>query len=756
MDLARHIPHGEPTSSQKELAMERSNMGTTAKAAQWAVGIWLLGFMGSAMTRAAEVDAGGEAPGLSEIMVTARKRPQSIESIPASITVVTDAALASTANHDLTELPDHVSGMVFSRAPDDGLALTLRGVGTPARSQAFDQSIALFLDGTYLAKGRLYPIALLDVDRIEVFRGPHSSEVGKNASVGAISVVSRLPGSVNAVESSVSYDLERGGVLTNGAADLQLGPDSALRIAANDLDRNGWVHNGATGHDVPDNRDDGARITYRSNLTEFLSAIARYQYIDHEQIGTAMQLVGPPGSVPIGQGDSILDDQSFAFTPRGPNGESHHETRAQIGSVHFDLAGAGLHWVSETAWVQFRSSQLDDLDFSASPDVDFLRAETFRQFSQEFRLVSPAGEEIEYLAGISYLHSHWHSIEHQYWNVPGLPSGTPIAGQLFNGPFVNDFGQGTTSEAAFLNGLWRVAERLSVSGGVRYTDEGKHVLYGRQNSAPFTLWNTVANPPFPITPLRFNGSFLDGNLAVEYDVASRATLYASYGRGNKLGGFVETNGVPTANPAVGARIESEATSSYEMGLKLRTPANRFALRAAMFDMQVSNFQDTTFNGSAFVTTNLPVRSRGLEFEARWQISPQLETTLAATWDDAQELIGGQELQLTQAPRWTSIASLDYQHTLTRSLRWRAGADIYYRSVMFNQRGEQFPSRAFAPLGLRIAVEDVDGRWGAMLVGRNITNQISAQFAGPTPDQSKPPSAMPEPLRSVLLTGWFKR
>ena len=101
--------------------------------------------------------------------------------------------------------------MVFSLAVDDGLALTVRGVGTPARPQALDQSIALFLDGTYLAKGALYALALFDIERVEVVRGPHSTEVGKNASVGALSVVSREPGATNALDGVGSWDAERGG-----------------------------------------------------------------------------------------------------------------------------------------------------------------------------------------------------------------------------------------------------------------------------------------------------------------------------------------------------------------------------------------------------------------------------------------------------------------------------------------------------------------------------------------------------------------
>lgn len=237
----------------------------------------------------------------------------------------------------------------------------------------------------------------------------------------------------------------------------------------------------------------------------------------------------------------------------------------------------------------FHSTHLDDLDFNPSDHVDFLRGENFRQLSQEFRVLSPSGGKIEYMLGVSYLRNSWHSLEHLYWNTPGFPPRTPIAGQLYNGPFVNDFSEDTTSKSLFANGLWRAAEALRVSVALRYTDEGKQVRYGRTNSAPFTLWNVKINPPFPITPLVFDGSFLDGNFALEHYVGTDTSVYLSYGRSNKLVGFVETNGVPSANPAVDARIESETTSSVELGIKLHAFSKRLALNLAMFDMEIANF-----------------------------------------------------------------------------------------------------------------------------------------------------------------------
>jgi iron complex outermembrane receptor protein len=692
---------------------------------------------------------------LFEIVVTARKRPQVLDEVPVSIHAVTGQVLADTATHDLFEMAGQVAGMVFTRAPDDGLALTLRGVGTPARSQAFDQSIALFLDGTYLAKQPLYTLTMFDVERVEVVRGPHSTEVGKNASVGALSVVSRQPGQGDALDGTASWDAERGGYAVEGGADLQLGTDTAVRLAGSSLDRHGWVRNGATGNDVPEDRDTGIRLTLRSALTDRLSGILRFQYADHERIGVPMQLVGPP---PAAAGDSELDDRSFAYTSRGKDGESHHQTTAHIASAHFDFAAGGLNWVSETAWVDFDNSTLDDLDFSPTENVDFLRDSTFHQFSQELRVASPAGGKLEWLAGLFYLDSAWHSVEDEYWNTSSFvpPWDPALAGQFANGPFRNDFKQDTRSAALFANATWRATDRLRVFAGLRVTDERKDIVYGRSNFEPITLWNTVFNPPFPPTPLDFDGQFVDGNFAVQFDLGDQTTLYASYGRGNKLGGFVETNGVPNADPERDARIGTETTTSWELGARISSLTGRLFANVTLFDMDIEDFQDTTFNGSAFVTSNLPAHSTGIELETGWSSGQGLEARLAMTWADATEEIDGEWNQLTQAPRLTGVASLAYSRNLGATLRGNIGVELQYRDNMFNQRGELFPSDSFAPLGLRIAVEERSGRWGIALIGRNLTKRISADFAGPTPDPTQPPSESPAALRSVLLSGWFRR
>ena len=427
-------------------------------------------------------------PPLFELVVTARKRPQVLEDVPASIYAVTAPMIAATATRDLVDLAGQVSGMVFSLAPDDGLALTVRGVGTPARPQALDQSIALFLDGTYLAKGPLYPLALFDIERVEVVRGPHSTEVGKNASVGALSVVSREPGATNALDGAGSWDAERGGYALEAGADLQLGADSALRLAGAHFDRHGWVRNDATGNDVPEDQDSGVRLTLRTRPRNGCPVSCAFKSTIVSDSAPRRSSSAHPD--PCRPGPAIPRSMITRSRSRraAPEGDSHHETRAHIASAHFDFSTGDHSWVSETAWVDFDGSTLDDIDFNASANVDFLRDQKFHQISQELRVASPAGGTLEYLAGVFYLDSSWHSVETEYWNTPGFPPGTPIAGQLFNGPYTNDFSQDTRSMAVFANGTWRATDRMQRVCGFAPDGraQGRH-LWPIQQRAAHTL-----------------------------------------------------------------------------------------------------------------------------------------------------------------------------------------------------------------------------------------------------------------------------
>ncbi len=728
--------------------------------------------------------------GVGEIVVTALKRSQSAQTIPVSVAALSGATLAQQGVKDLFQAVTLVPGVVFSRAPDDGLALTFRGLGTQARPQAFEQSVALFTDGIFFGKSRLYSTSFFDVDRIEFIKGTQSTLLGKNASLGGISVVTRQPGDTLSFEGRAGYEFVDGGYQLDAAGDVPLGDKVSVRLAAHYNDLNGWVRNDYNGHNGPEHKDLGLRATLKAQLTDALTATASYQHADNIQIGSSYQLIGP---IPASYGEGVLDGHTLQFTTITKGGETHHDTKSDIANLRLELQIGNHTLTSQTAYVHYNLYNLDDFDFSKDDTVNFIRAEQYSQLTQELRFQSAANQTLEYMVGLFYLNSHWNSVEDDLWAVPGFPpAGGPPPGQLFNGPFENDFHQNSRAYSGFASGTWHISDALRLAGGVRYTREEKDVVFGRFNFAPLTVWNTIANPPFDPTPLKHNSSFFDGNISLQYDIARRVMAYASFGHGSKAGGYVETNTVavpppllvngkvPAALVASGSEIRDEFTKSYEVGLKTTSLEGRLRLNVAAFWTDIKDFQDTVFTGGTlgFITFNGPARSRGVEVESSFRITPKLQFDGGLTYADSTGVIQPidpatnapqvntagaaiiQRFRRSQAPQIIFNTGASYDTPITHALDAHLGVAVRHRSSMYNQRQELFLSPPLTTLDLTLGVVSSNKGWGIDLVAKNVTNSISQDFASPSVDPRFGAFygaylAGPNPLRTVMLSAHVK-
>jgi iron complex outermembrane receptor protein len=715
-------------------------------------------------TVAVPAEAGGSAGELEVITVTAQKRAESIQDIPVSVLVVSQESLAQNGIKDLVQASTLVPGVVFSRAPDDGLALTFRGLGTAARSQAFELSEALFVDGTFMGKGRLYTTSMFDLDRIEFIQGTESTLLGKNASLGAISVITRQPGDTRSFEGRAAYQFDHGGGYTADAAgDLPINERISLRLALHYNDLDGWVHNDFSDHWGPEQKDLGLRATLHAHLTDQFTVTGSYQYADNKRIGASYQLVG---DIPPAYGEGLLNDHTDQFTAATSNGDTYHDTASNIANLKGELNIGELTLVSQSAYVNYKLNFVDDFDFSKDNAINFLRDETYHQFTQELRIQSPAGSTLEYMSGVSYLDNHWNSTELQQWMVPAFPPApAPTSGQLFNGPFRNHYVQDSNSYSAFASATWRLSEQWHLVGGIRRTWESKDVVFGRTNSVPITIWNTIANPPFDPTPLSLRSNFLDGNASLQYDFAPNVMTYVSFGHGSKAGGFAETNTiaippnllvngkVPASLVAAGSEIKDEFAKSYELGIKATLLDRRMLLNIAGFWTDVRNFQDTVFTGGplGFITFNGPARTRGAEVHTAFKVTPELRITGGLTYADATGVIQpidpatsapevdakGNAVLATytrsQAPKVVFNINSNYEMFVTNGLSLQLGAGIRHRSMMFNQRQEMFPSDALTTVDLLVGVEPTDDRWSVELAVKNAFDKISEDFASPSVD-----------------------
>lgn len=695
------------------------------------------------------------APAQLEIIeVTSQKRTQTLQEVPATISALSEGVLEKYGVDDLFEIANLVPGMVFSRAPDDGLALTLRGLGTPARTQSFDQSVALFQDGMFVGKGRMYSAAFFDIERIEVIKGTQSTLLGKNTSLGAISIVTQKPTDYFEAKVKAGVEVENGGYSLDAAVNIPLTDDLNVRVAGHYVEQDGWVNNVATGRDVPEDEDLGMRVTAVYTPSDTLTITGMYQHSTGERIGNGYQYVdnGNYFSEDVINiiGEANLDDTKNALCEECKYDESYHDTTVDSFTLTVEKDFGDLTLTSVTSTATYDILFYDDFDFGHAFDeltyvttgeVDyystyFKREETYDQFSQELRLASDGRENFDYMAGFFYFNSDWDSLEEQFFNTPNFPPVGPT-GQIFNGSFGNDFSQQTETYSAFVQSDIYLSDDLTLAVGLRYTDETKDVQFDRIQGPTATLWNTVINPPFE-SELTFSDSFLNGNISLSYDVSKNTTVYTSYGVGSKTGGFAESAEVTSADPSLdvsegGARVKSEEAHTYEAGAKMVLLERSLNVNMALFYTEIIDFQETSFlvtdASAGFLTQNVDVESSGFEFDALYQLNDDWRLTGAATYADSVHKDDGSDL--AQAPKWTGNIGYSYLTELDfGDLLFVSTGSVRYRGEMVSQINETYPSDSLTTLDFTFGVEAGDGKWEANVAIQNLTNARSADFSGP--------------------------
>ena len=718
-----------------------------------------LGGLAHAQTIAASGGAAAAPPtttdgpsAISEVIVTAQKRSEKLQDTPLTIGVVRGTTLTELGVSSLFNTAPLVAGMVFSRAPDDGLGLTFRGVGTPARNQSFDQSIALFIDGAFVGKGRLYGANMFDVDHIEFIKSTESTLLGKNTDLGAISVVTRQPGSTFEGDASVGARLDQSGYILDGGVDVPLTQELAIRVAAHANDTDGWVQNSYNGDVYPEDKDYGARLTAVYRPSDLVKLAFSYQYTFDHRIGNGFQYVDPDHTLPPALGEGVLDDHQDAYTSAGEDGQSTHKLTAHIANLTADVDVGGSKLTSITSYMTYGLHFVDDFDFGPKDGNAFIRNEQYWQVSQELRLASSTTQRFSYLIGASAFYSDWNSDELQKFDTPLQVGPTPFD-TVFLGSFDDQFKQRTLNVALFGEATWKITERLRFSGGLRLSQEDKSGSWARPAFAPFTLWNEVLNPPFPKTPLSFDAFLPDANASLQYDASQNLMLYASVGQGSKTGGFAESSSVPTGNPAVDARVGNEISRSVEIGAKSTLFDHTAHLNLALFFVDIPKFQDTNFTGAAFVSRNIPVQSYGVDAEFVWRATHWLTFDNAWTYDHAEALLTP-SFSPSQSPRWSSHSGLIAQTPiLDGAWQLKSSAVVRYRSRMHNIDSYVYTSAPLTTLDLTLGAGPADGRWLLELVATNVTNAISADFSFPPPDPTLAPSVRiesPTPARQITL------
>lgn len=661
-------------------------------------------------------------PVLEEVLVTAQKRVENVQDIPMTINVVEGFSLDQFTIRNTTDLADSVPGLVIQHTPQNLAQVAIRGLGTGSASESLDQSVGLFIDGIWSGRIREFQTALFDLERVEVIKGTQTALLGKNTSLGALSLVSKRPGERLGGYLQADYETEFDSTYLSGAIDVPTGFGN-YRLAFNEVAEGAYVDNEATGQEVPERDQTTIRIGALYDVTDDGSLYLSYQYDDLQILGDTFQpdedQLGFMAAMDPGA-DIGIDGTKRAYTSYSSHGDADDEQESHRAIVLYEQGLGDYLLTSLTGWSEYDNDRLTDTDFLSVDYLTSVFSSDYEQFSQELRIASPLNERFEYLAGIYY-----HDSELDYANITDSSFPPPFTlGPLpVDSASLKSYVQDTKILSTFGQGTLYLGDHWRATLGLRYTDEDKDAVWARERlrSGGFLadILSDLLAPVVEPTPLDRSEHNLDGSINLQYDPSADITTYLSWASGSKSGGFTNDVAVPEE-----AEFDTERAETTELGFKMSLAEGAGLLNAALFYTEIDNFQVVSFIGTGFLTSTVPARSQGVELEGQWALSRRLALAASATWADAEEEDSGD--RLPYAPEWSANLSLDYVYPWSSAgLEWHVEGVVNYRDEQYQQRGESSPDNALTMVDLRLALASADGAWEVALLGKNLLDEESS-------------------------------
>ena len=658
-------------------------------------------------------------PELSPVIVTARLRPEDAQGIPTALNVVTEDVLKTTSTYNISQLSQLVPSLFYSSPNPRNTAFTLRGLGSSvvAVSQANDglePGVGFYVDQVYHARPATAAFDLLDVERVEVLRGPQGTVFGKNTTAGAINITTKAPSFARELEAEASVGELNDRQFKASATGPVLGDVLAARIAVASTHRDGNIQNVRTGGRENEVNTWGVRgqLLYRPSTSFSLRLSADYNVFDANCCTQVFVAVAPTLKSAARQYPALAAGQAYAPPSLDPY-QRLTDIDAPIGAdtnegglsavVDWTLGAATI--TSVTAWRFWNWDAANDRDYTGL-SIQTLQHIPSRQdqYSQELRIASNGHGAVEYIAGLYYFNQ----------GITGRPITQygPLATYWLLGPapafpsnLLDGYGTDgrtrfhTNSYAAFGEATWRATARLSLTTGLRYTGEDKEgsyasVVYGGLTGVSASLLNAKLSilRPQAYAAKKSSGN-LSGRVAASYQVTDDVMAYASYADTSKSGGL-NMSGLPlnAANlPALATVvIRPEKNATAEVGIKSKLFGKRVILNADVYETTVKDFQtnvvDTGPGALRGYLANIPkVRVRGAEFDGQFILSDHVSARLSAAWTDGEYVsYANGPCPLEKIANTTTVCDLSGK-PLSSVARWVwSGGGEYHRPLTLGQ------------------------------------------------------------------------
>jgi iron complex outermembrane recepter protein len=714
---------------------------------------------------------------LEEVLVVATKRTSSLQDVAVSVSALSADALRDQQINTVQDL----TRLVPSLNKQSGDSFNIRGIGTQARGIANEPSVSTMLDGVVLGSSRQAFMQLMDVERVEVLRGPQGTLFGKNSTAGVIHIMTKNPTEEHYAEISgtvISDDEYRAGVLFSGPVTDDLG----YSFTAFGTDVDGYTENIHTGNDLSGTKD----WTTRGKL-RWTGETVEVKWASDYSEGESECCVKIVRSLePVEGREDFYDEAIEALLPLEPDEEGtkvnhDQEPYAETESwghsleVNWDIGEYTLTSISAFRNFERDAESLTDLDATTIDRLGLRQPQTTdnEQFTQELRITSPAHGSFSYVAGLFYYdqESKRELTRRLVIESPTLnPDSEPGVG-VFNAQI------DTKNWAAFGEGTLDVSDTVRLIAGLRYTeDELDYEMSRTKEGFPVGI-------PAPIDPPESGGTDednLSGKLALQWDFSDAGMGYLSYTQGYKGPAFDIVFGV---KPDEIEPIDPEESDSWELGVKTELFDNRLRLNASLFYSVYDDFQATAYldpdglsncpidepgcdpdnePGSFKLINAGEVQTQGLELDFTALLTENLRLSGGVAFIDATieeydlgKCSNGQILR-GECPSVEGVQDLaggdlpyspDWKLTLTSVYTWQRDSlfDVEFIGTVQAQdevlydisQDENMIADGYETLDLSVRFIDHNDRWSSTLFVKNVTDEFYVTNIGETEANAVP-------------------
>ncbi|NHO66236.1 TonB-dependent receptor [Aestuariicella hydrocarbonica] len=680
---------------------------------------------------------------LEEVVVMAQKRSESLQGVSQAVTALTGDSLDTKNINSFVDLSGLAPGVNITKNEGFKTVIAIRGLGNEANQNAVaNPSVSYHMDGIYVASPFAIQADFIDVDRIEVLRGPQGTLFGQNSTGGAINVISKQPdfdGISGKTDLTVgNYDLTK----LRGSINVPLSDNVAMRTSVSQYRHSGFSENKLTGQELDQADNLSARTDWLFNLGESTSLRLFGQYFKEDSNGAAIKGIYDPASDPR---------------------ELYQDTTAKY-ELESQVYGAIFEWDTGLATVKALGSwQKDDIlvvrdndrhSYAKNPEITIseFNPEINVQETQtyEINVISnePLFGSVDWIVGAFYLDTDIDITIREELDVNGngVLDGYPTTfPEVYSGDvgFVSDAHPSRESLSLYGQTTFHLTETLRLVTGLRYTEDD--------------VVSEVSNFFIPTPDLiQTETDAVTGRLALEYDVNEDSMVYASYTRGFKPGGSNLTYGNSSdGSPALVDEIYAdESIDAYEMGLKTEMFDGRMRANLAAFfyeysDMQFQGTDPDVFQGGV---ANIPdAEITGVELELlallgeAWTLDVKLsamDTEITSSYEaldnvKAQPYFFGDELirydlredvvgnELAKAPNLTADVTLSYETLLGDNMLFNSSLQYTYRGG-FSQRifnnAEVDRVGSYDVVNLVASLDLTSSGWGFDLMAMNLFDE----------------------------------